>query len=104
MPANYQATIVIHSHMRQQFGEVMQEFIPLLGSFGFKMLHAFSTVTDRIGTFVHIWEIEDANMLMNGIEKWREHPDFPRLSKKLYECIISETVVLLRPAPYFQPA
>lgn len=71
MPANYQATIVIHSHLRRQFGETMQEFIPLLASFGFKMLKAFSKGADRIGAFVHIWEIEDANMLMSGIRKWR---------------------------------
>ncbi|WIW89436.1 hypothetical protein K3M67_05560 [Sphingobium sp. V4] len=103
MASYYQATIVINSPMRQQFSEVMEEFIPLMGGFGFKMMHAFSTVTDRVGTFIHLWEIEDANMLVDGIQKWREHEDFPRISKKLYECIISESIILLRKAPYFQP-
>jgi len=100
MPAYYQATIVIHSHLRSQYYEVMKEFVPLLGTFGFKMLHAFSSVTGNVATLYHLWEIKDANMLMDGIQAWRDHPDFPRISAKLYECTVSESIVLLRHTPY----
>lgn len=100
MPAYYQATLVIRPTLRAQLYQVLDEFVPLLGTFGFKLLHAFSSVTGNVSTLVHIWEIQDANMLMDGIQSWRDHPDFPRLSAKLYECIISEEVMLLRKTPY----
>lgn len=57
-------------------------------------------VTGNVATLYHLWEIKDANMLMDGIQGWRDHPDFPRISARLYECTVSETVTLLRKTPY----
>jgi hypothetical protein len=60
----------------------------------------FVQISGVLGTYVDVWEMEDAVAFQKGLAALRTHPDFPRLKAVLGRAVKRETVVLGLTASY----
>ncbi len=94
------STIEVASDQAAAFDAVMAEIVAHQEAFGWKLRAAFVQITGQLGTYVDIWEVEDAGHYERGLRALRTHPEFPRLKSVLAAAVRRETVVLGLPARY----
>jgi len=95
-----QSTIDVASDQTAAFNELMAEIVAHQATHGWRLVAAFVQITGDLGTYVDVWEMDDAAHFERGLAALRSHPDFARFRKVLSSAVRHETVVLGLPAPY----
>ncbi|MFN3472507.1 MAG: NIPSNAP family protein [Blastomonas sp.] len=67
---------------------------------GCRMLHAFSQDTGRLNTFMHIWQIADANTYMDAVADLRRSPEIGEILASLAKSVVNETLTFASALPY----
>jgi hypothetical protein len=67
---------------------------------GCKMIHAFVQQTGRLNTFVHIWQMIDANTYLNAVEDLRHSPEIGGIIEALAKSVVNETLTMASALPY----
>lgn len=73
---------------------------PVLESYGWKLIGAWTMVIGRVSTVVDIWEIPDANSFFEATGKWRETPAFRAFRKVTAEVVEEEVLTMVVKTPY----
>lgn len=67
---------------------------------GCKMIHAFMQQTGRLNTFIHIWELADANSYLIAVDDLRRSPEIGDILDALSKSVVNETLTFATALPY----
>lgn len=84
----------------QNFMEIAPKVRGAMEARGCRMLHAFMQQTGRLNTFIHIWEMADANTYMDAVESLRRSEDIGEILAALSKSVVDETLTFATALPY----
>lgn len=100
------ASMYLIAHLELSYGGVA-EFLSVapkvraaMEKRGCRMLHAFSQDTGRLNTFIHIWQLEDANSYIDAVADLRQSPEIGEILEALSKSVVDETLTLASALPY----
>lgn len=67
---------------------------------GCTMIHAFMQDTGRLNTFIHIWQMKDANTYMDAVASLRASDGIGEIFAALSESVVNETLTFASALPY----
>ena len=94
------ATLKIRIGGYERFCESIAQQVPILESFGWKLIGAWTTVVGQVSTVVDIWEIPDANSFFDATGKWRNTPAFQAFRAVTSEVLEEEILTMVVKTPY----
>jgi len=94
------ATLKIRIGGYERFCEAMAKQVPILESYGWKLVGAWNTAVGRVYAVIDLWELPDANSFFEATAKWRTHPDFAAFRAVAKEVIEEENVTMVNKVPY----
>ena len=94
------ATLKIRIGGYERFCEAMAKQVPILESYGWKLVGAWVTVVGRVYNVIDVWEIPDANSFFDATDKWRQGPLFKEFRTVTAEVLEEEILTMVRKAPY----
>jgi hypothetical protein len=94
------ATLKLRIGGYERFCEEIARQVPVLESYGWRLVGAWVTVVGRVSTVVDVWEIPDANAFFDATEKWRETPAFAAFRAVTSATVEEEVLTMVRKTPY----
>jgi hypothetical protein len=95
------ATLTLkHSAGLDRFVEAKAKQVPVLESYGWKMVGGYAAITGRVYTVVNIWEVPSADAFLESAAKWRATPEGQAFRAVTAEVLEQEVVTLMRALPY----
>lgn len=95
-PVYLHVTLTIRRDGYPKWCDAMARQVPIIESYGWKLLSAYITAIGRLYTVVDIWELPDANSYDAALSQIKARPDYPAFSDILAETVEEETVSLMR--------
>ncbi|MEN3975136.1 NIPSNAP family protein [Emcibacter sp. SYSU 3D8] len=99
-PLYLHVTLKVRMDGYHRFCEGMAKQVPIIESYGWKLIGAWVTTVGRLHTVIDIWEIPDANAYAEVMKKVAERPDYPAFWKLLEETLEEEVVTMVQKVPY----
>jgi hypothetical protein len=94
------ATLKIRLGGYEKFCESIAKQVPVLESYGWKLVWAGVTIVGRVSTVVDVWEIPDANTFFDATDKWRQTPAFQAFRAVTAEVVEEEILTMVKKCPY----
>ena len=94
------ATLKLRLGGYERFCESMAKQIPILESYGWKLVGAWVTPVGRVNTVIDVWEIPDANSFFDATDRWRATPEFQEFRAVTAEVVEEEILSMARKVPY----
>lgn len=94
------ATLKLRIGGYERFCDSIAKQVPILESYGWKLVGAWVTVVGRVYTVIDIWEISDANAFFETTAKWRETPEFHEFRAVTSQVVEEEVLTMVRKCPY----
>lgn len=94
------ATLKLRMGGYKRFCEVFAPQVPILESYGWKLVGAWVTVVGRVHTVVDVWEIADGNAFYEATAKWRARPDFAEFQQGFAEVVEEEVLTMVNKTSY----
>lgn len=82
------------------FMAAMGEMAPVLESYGWHLVAAFTPTIGRLGAVYHVWRVPSADGVLSALDRVRSHPDALRWHDAYAESIEDEALELVRPTSY----
>ena len=82
------------------FTTAMAEMAPVLESYGWHLIGAFTPAIGRLGAVYHVWRVPSADGVLSALDRVRAHPDALRWHDAFAEAIEDEALELVRPTSY----
>jgi NIPSNAP len=82
------------------FTAAMSEMAPVLESYGWQLIGAFTPVIGRLNAVYHVWRVPSADGVLSALDRVRAHPDALRWHDAFAESIADEALELVRPTSY----
>jgi hypothetical protein len=82
------------------FMTAMGEMAPVLETYGWHLVGAFTPVVGRLGAVYHVWRVPSADGVLSALDRVRAHPDARRWHDAFAESIEDEALELVRPTSY----
>jgi len=96
-----QATVHLKENQQTRFFELMPQLAKRAAAdIGFRLSAAYIPKTGQQNTYINIWQVPDANSVINLPQELQKYPDLAALFGYVKECIAEETYELLVTAPY----
>jgi hypothetical protein len=94
------ATLRIKIGQYDRFCEEMGQQIPVIESFGMKLVGAWVTVVGPICTVIDLWELSDANAYFEAMGRWKSSDAAKSFRGISGELIQEELVTMVNKLPY----
>lgn len=85
-------TLEVRASGMSRFAAAMEEIVPLLEGWGWRLDRALRFRTGKLNTVVDIWELPDFGAYDAGLKKFVSHPRFAALKEVLDDTVNAETV------------
>jgi hypothetical protein len=95
-----QSTIEVDSVFAAEFEATIKDIVRIQADNGWRLVSAFVQITGQFGVYVDTWEMPDASSYQLGMQRLREHPEFPKIFAVLSKAVKRETTVLGEPVSY----
>jgi hypothetical protein len=99
-PLYLHVTLKVRMDGYQRFCDAMANQVPIIESYGWKLVGAWVTTVGRLHTVIDIWEIPDANAYDEVMRKVAARPDYQQFWDLLAETLEEEVVTMVRKVPY----
>lgn len=94
------ATLKIRIGGYERFCEAMAKQVPVLESYGWKLVGAWVTTVGRVYNVIDVWEIPDANSFFEATEQWRGTQAYSEFRAVTSEVLEEEILTMVRKTPY----
>ena len=99
-PVYLHVTLKVRMDGYQRFCDAMAGQVPIIESFGWKLVGAWVTTVGRLHTVIDIWEIPDANAYPEVMAEVAKRPDYRQFWDMLAETLEEEVVTMVQKVPY----
>jgi hypothetical protein len=86
-------TLEVRAAGMTRFKEAMQEIVPMLEGWGWKLSGAFMQRTGQLNTIIDFWELQNFDQFDAVLKKFAAHERFPALKAVLDDSVLRETVI-----------
>lgn len=86
-------TLEVRASGMSRFVAAMEEIVPLLEGWGWRLDRALRFRTGKLNTVVDIWELPNFDAYDAGLKKFVAHPRFAALKEVLDDTVSAETVI-----------
>ena len=93
-------TIQLVRGKHRLFASTMAEMAPVLESYGWRLVGAFTPGIGRLGAVYHLWRVPSADGVAEALDRVRAHPDAARWHDAFAESVADEALQLVRPMAY----
>ena len=94
------ATIKVKHGQLDRFVEAKARQVPVLESYGWKLVGGWANVFGRIYTVVNIWKVPDMDTFLESSGKWRASPEGQAFRAVTSEVVEEEVLTLMKGLPY----
>lgn len=94
------STIKIRPGKMPEFCELMPRLIPIMETYGWRLLGALTNLGGRINVVADLWQIPDANALPGGLVALMSVGEWPEISRALGEYVEDEVIQLMSRLPF----
>jgi hypothetical protein len=94
------ATIKVKHGQLDRFVAAKAEQVPVLTSYGWKLLGGWTNIFGRLYTVINVWEVPDTETFMRTAAQWRESPEGRAFRAVTAEVVEEEVLTLMRSLPY----
>ena len=99
MPTYLHATLTAKPGRLDELGETVAHVSRGMRQRGMRLLGALRTVDADPGGMVDLWEVPDANTVVEALDEAARHPSHPAVMTRLARSLDDEVLQILRPAP-----
>lgn len=90
-----QASLKLRPGKLQQFTEMLNQLVPVVGKHGWKLVGSFASTVGRLNTVVDLWELPDANAVQAALAD----PELQKFAPQINEVVEDETLQLMTKLP-----
>jgi hypothetical protein len=90
-----QASIKLYPGKLQDFTQLLNGLLPVVGKHGWKLVGSYATVAGRLNTVLDVWELPDPNALQAALTD----PEMQKAGARISEIVEDETLTILTKLP-----
>ncbi|MGE0820985.1 MAG: NIPSNAP family protein [Candidatus Binatia bacterium] len=90
-----QASIKLYPGKQQDFINLLNSLIPVVGKHGWKLVGSYATFAGRLNTVVDLWELPDPNALQAALSD----PEMQKAGARISEIVEDETLTIMTKLP-----
>lgn len=90
-----QASIKLYPGKLQDFTNLLNTLLPVVGKHGWKLVGSYASVVGRLNTVVDLWELPNAEALQAALSD----PEMAKVAPRIAEIVEDETLAMLTKLP-----
>ena len=83
-----------------RFSELIKELVPVIAEVQWTIAGAYLNVSGRQDSLLIIWQVPDANALVNLGGQMEKNPRLTEILHRIHECVEPEIATLVTDAPF----
>lgn len=90
-----QASIKLYPGKLQEFTNLINTLLPLVGKHGWKLVGSYATIGGRLNTVMDLWEVPDPN----AVQAVLSDPEFAKYAPQINSIVEDEVLTILTKLP-----